>query len=243
MTYLQVNIPTRGRPHTVKQIVEAFDATRTDNAEARLTFIVDHDDPLFGDYRQELYEAAQLWPMVMATMFEAEPWDVVHGVGMVGALNQASMVQLNRSWLPYAIMFMGDDHRPRTAAFVNRYLDALADLPIVYGNDLFQGENLPTQFAMRADVVKALGFVFPPVLFHLYADNYILELGREIGVNYLPDVVVEHMHPAAGKAPMDDNYARVNAQDVDAHDKAEFGSYMSDGRFAADIERVKAAVK
>jgi hypothetical protein len=50
---------------------------------------------------------------------------------------------------------------------------------------------------------------------HLYIDNYWLELAGAAGcLTYLPDVVIEHMHPAYGKAEWDESYRRVNSPEM-----------------------------
>ncbi|WP_037684635.1 hypothetical protein, partial [Streptomyces griseus] len=102
----------------------------------------------------------------------------------------------------------------RTVGWAGRYVDELRQLGtgIVYGDDGYQGERLPTQWAMTADVVGALGRMVPAPVEHLYCDNSVLDLGRAAGcIRYLPDVLVEHMHPVAGKAADDDQYRRVNS--------------------------------
>lgn len=49
---------------------------------------------------------------------------------------------------------------------------------------------------------------------HLYCDNAIKDLGEQADcLRYLPDVLIEHMHPVAGKAPMDAGYQRVNRRE------------------------------
>jgi hypothetical protein len=123
-----------------------------------------------------------------------------------------------------------------------RYLDALRELGtgIVYGHDLLQGEKLPTQCAMTADIVRALGHMAPPTLRHMYVDNYWLDLGRAADcIRYLPEVVVEHMHPFAGKAAMDAGYQRVNASEVYAADQQAYAAYHA-GQFGADVAKVAA---
>ena len=118
----------------------------------------------------------------------------------------------------YAVAFMGDDHRPRTKGWDTDYLDALDDLGtgMVYGDDLFQGEKLPTQIAMTVDIVRAVGWMAPPALRHLYVDSSWLALGKAADcIRYLPDVVVEHVHPAHPDGPKqawDEGYKRVNSQ-------------------------------
>lgn len=219
--------------------------------QTRLTFVVDNDDPFRAGYEEAIRDSA-------ATMYQGVDWSASavkvpvspvlfivpdgggHGVGMVGALNWACRTILgsldpNR---PAGIVFMGDDHRPRTADWDLHYLKALDEYHIVYGDDRFQGANLPTQAAVRTTTVEALGYYFPPELKHLYADNYLLELGHTLGsIQYLPDVHIEHMHPAAGKAVNDENYQRVNSAETTSHDEHIYRTVLLP-RLADDARRV-----
>jgi hypothetical protein len=121
--------------------------------------------------------------------------------------------------------------------------DALTELGsgIAYGNDLLQGERLPTAAFMTSDIIRTLGWMCPPTLEHLYIDNAWLELGRAMGrLRYLPDVVLEHLHPDAGKAQQDQTYAEANHPDRDRRDKAAFEAWRRDG-LPRDLELLRAA--
>jgi hypothetical protein len=228
---LVVIVPSRGRPHTVAEMAEAFEQTCT--ADTQLWFAVDDDDPTAEKYRAARAPIAQGVHVVTSS-----------NASMVDALNRAA-VNLSVG-APCAIAFMGDDHRPRTVGWDRAYLDALAAQPgIVYGNDLIQGPNLPTQCAMSTEVVRALGHMVPPVLTHLYADNYWRDLGKACGcLTYLPDVVIEHLHPVAGKAEVDDGYRRVNAPEMYQRDAAAYETYMREhgGRDVAAVRQALAEV-
>lgn len=222
MADLVVVVPSRGRPAAARELAEAFAATCT--AATRLVFAVDDDDPTWRDYP----------PSAWTALGEHN--------SMVEALNVTVGKMLAAPHGPRAVGFMGDDHRPRTVGWDRAYLDALADMGggIVYGDDLLQRGQLPTQCAMTSDIVRALGWMAPPMLRHMYVDNFWLALGRALGrIRYLPDVVVEHLHPFAGKAAMDAGYERVNAPAVYSHDEAAFAAYLRDS-FPADVARVRA---
>jgi hypothetical protein len=71
--------------------------------------------------------------------------------------------------------------------------------------------------------VRELGYMAPPELVHMYVDNWWLALGRGARcIRYAPDVVVEHLHPAAGKAEWDDGHKRVNAPEMYRRDEQTF---------------------
>ena len=224
MTDLVVVVPSRGRPQAARELAEAFADTCT--ADTQLVFSLDDDDPTLDQY--------------------PEPRLVGPNRSMVEALNAAAVAYarglLGLLDAPFAVGFLGDDHRPRTKGWDASYLEALRELGsgIVYGNDLLQRAELPTQCAMTTDIVTALGYMAPPALTHLYVDNVWLELGRraECG-RYLPDVVVEHCHPIAGKAAWDEGYERVNNAAMYRRDEQAFLNYFVCG-LTGDVMKIRA---
>lgn len=209
-TGLVVIVPSRGRPDSARELAQTFHRTCT--ADTELVFAVDEDDPELDGYRS-----------MLGVLTLARP-----NRSMVEALNRVAAEVLGRRDPPQAIGFMGDDHRPVTRGWDAAYLEALTTLPgFVYGDDRVQGVNLPTQVAISTPVVQALGHMAPPVLRHMYVDNYWLTLGRSSGcITYLPRVVVEHLHPVAGTAEWDDGYRRVNAREVYEQDRTAIEAYM-----------------
>ncbi len=222
MADLVVIVPSRGRPEAAAALVQHF--KNTCMADTRLVFAVDDDDP--SDYG----------PLIANDRVH------VHVGGnstMVEALNATASVYAPDA---FALGFLGDDHCPRTYGWDRAYLDALRDLGtgIVYGNDLLQGHRLPTQCAMTSDIVRALGYMCPPALRHLFVDNYWRDLGKAAEcLRYLPKVTIEHRHPLAGKSAWDDGYERVNAPEIAHHDREAYEAYVSDG-LDADVAKVQA---
>jgi hypothetical protein len=222
---LTVLVPSRGRPAAAVALARAFNDTIT--IDTRLVFSIDADEQNLNDYS-----------VLIRNGFVDV--DVNANRSMVQALN-ATAAKEAASW-PFAIGFMGDDHCPRTVGWDAAYLEALREMRtgIVYGNDLLQGPNLPTQVAMTTDIVRALGYMAPPDLTHLYVDNFWRDLGTAAGcLRYLPDVIVEHRHPHAGKAQWDDNYNRVNSGEMYRRDATAYDQYMRAGELHAAVEAVK----
>jgi hypothetical protein len=215
---LRVIVPTRERPRNAARLLKAFESTIGD--DTRVIFAVDEDDPKLGDYLR------------LDAEVRVRPTKT-----MVDALNRTA---LEIAGVYFALGFMGDDHLPRTKSWDVAYLDYLEEVGvgIVYGNDLLQGDALPTQCAMTANIVTVLGQMAPPQLSHLYVDDYWLALGTRTGcICYMQGVQIEHMHPGAGKAVPDSGYARVNGFDVT--DKAAWSQYQEEGRLDADVLQVK----
>ena len=259
--FLTVLVPSRGRPHTLPEMVEAFRATCTERTTTaittQITFVVDEDDPTLEEYSQALY-AMESYPADFDWMrwgnhngptVPVSPQMMVNttAIGsMNAALNVAAMNITDPTGgdgqRPFAVGFMGDDHRPRTEGWDSRYMETLHELGtgIVYGDDRLQGAALPTQVAMTSDIIRALGHMAPPDQKHLYLDNYWLTLGQAANcIRYLPEVIVEHMHYSVGKSPADEHYHRVNSGEMYSHDEAAWRTYVADGRLERDAELVR----
>jgi glycosyltransferase involved in cell wall biosynthesis len=229
VTDLVVIVPSRGRPQKIAELIKAFKQTDT---EALLWVAVDDNDPTRDQYEQVLARR----PNVTIDITTPSP----HG-GMVKALNDVAVALANSDDPPFALGFMGDDHRPRTPQWDQSYVQALRAMGtgLVYGNDLLQGENLPTQVALTTDIVRTLGYMAPPSLRHLYVDNFWRQLGRTLGrLKYLPDIIVEHVHPGVQKTEWDDGYERVNAPEMWSADKKASRKYMA-ARFQTDVAKLR----
>jgi hypothetical protein len=189
-------VPTRERPANAARLARAVTATASPGFTT-LIFVIDHDDPLMKEYVSALRGAGGSTKLMVTDPGGPERMGPV--------LNWAAA---RRAQDHDFLGFMGDDHLPVTARWDER-LCAAAGTPgpgVAYGNDLHQSAALPTAVIMSAVLVRALGYMSPPPLIHLWIDNFWRELGEATHLEYLPDVIVEHLHPAAAKAPMDASY-------------------------------------
>lgn len=217
-------VPSRGRPHNIAALHDAWSATSTGAAE--LLVAADDDDPELAGYRDVCSDRSielTLGPRLR----------------MVPTLNK---VALERAPHHFALGFLGDDHRPRTVGWDAHYLAELKTLGtgFVYGNDLVALDRLPTQIAMTSDIVQALGAMVPAPVKHLWADNQWWDLGHAIErIRYLPDVVVQHCHPLVGTAEDDDGYREVNAAPAAEADRLVYADWY-EHQFPADVEKLRA---
>jgi hypothetical protein len=225
MPELLVIVPSRGRPGNVGRLLGAVAATM--DGHAQVLVAIDNDDPTQPAYLEAAAEVGFAW-------LEAGPH-----LGLGPTLNSYARRYAGQY---QAIGFMGDDHLPRTAAWDTLVLAALAELGpagMCYGDDRLQGPNLPTAVFVGSCLIEGLGWLVPPTLRHLYVDNYWLALGRRLGtIRYLPGVVVEHLHPAARKAPWDAGYQEVNSADAYARDGAAWQAWALN-HLADDAARVR----
>jgi hypothetical protein len=217
-------IPTRGRNDNAVRLFEAINAT-ADLTE--VVFAIDSDDV---QTYAGLISAVDGLPNVKVV--------VADRMGMNGTLNHWAL------WFSPDydyICFMGDDHLPQTFGWDVKLAEAIGtEAGMAYGNDLLQGENLPTAVVISSKIIRATGFMAPPNLKHLFLDNYWLAMGQALGnCNYLPDVIIEHLHYTNGKAEHDERYAAVNNSEMHNGDQAIFAEYIAT-EFLDDVEDVKA---
>lgn len=224
---LLVIVPTRGRPENAARVVQAWKDTNA-FTHARLLFAVDDDDPTLPRYA-EVVTAADA-PVTAETYGNWQP--------MVPKLNAAAVRHANSYT---ALGFAGDDHLPRSPGWAATYLHHLADLRvgIVHGDDGRWHGQLGTEWAMSAVIVQRLQKMVPARVDHLYCDNAIQRLGRDAEcLRYLPEVLIEHMHPDVGKAETDASYRAVNSPMQYSRDRV---GYQRWTRFArpADVAAVR----
>ena len=228
-------VPTRRRPHNIPPLIEAFERTCSDpRTVAEITIDGDPDDIAY-------FEAMEPWVNKVAPVTVS---NFTLRRGMCATLNHMvappALLGKAKSGPPTIIGFMGDDHRPRTVGWDQAVIDAMPPLGVVYCDDGFQGPNLPTSVFMDAELIRRLGWMVPPGIGHLFCDNAWKTLGEALGtLVYLPDVLIEHMHPHADKAPMDAGYAEVNSQSQWSQDENAYRRWVASG-LATDVARVKA---
>jgi hypothetical protein len=210
-------VPSRHRPDSVNELIEEINATAclTD-----LVIGVDDDD-----------ESEYIVPENVILEVNPRMW-------MNGTLNFIAKKYCN----DYdSLVFMGDDHRPRTENWDSLLAETIKDVPmgIAYGTDLFQGENLPTAVMLDAEIVRRLGFFSPPPMKHLFLDNFWRDTGKSLEtLRYSPEIIIEHMHPYIGKTEMDAGYAEVNSPEIGSHDQLAYMKYLSED-FQNDLDKLR----
>jgi hypothetical protein len=201
--------PSRGRPGNIDALLECWKLTE---ADAELVVCVDDDDPTAGDY----------------------PADVTIGprTTLGGWTNRVAVARCHDHDI---IGVIGDDVRPRSLHWDAELAAAMVPFGVVYGNDLHQSERMPTHPFLDAEIVRRLGYMAAPGIDHLYLDDAWKAIGEHLGtLTYCPNVILEHVHPHAGKAPMDEGYRQVNARHAYKEGKRQLARYLS-GQFESDM--------
>jgi len=187
-------VPSRGRPGKLAAMWESANATADDPGDLELVVRLDDDDvayPLLPGnvsyIRGPRIVLSQMWNEAHAAAAGPVFW---HG---------------------------GDDNLFRSEGWDTAVLKAICQfadgLVLVHGRDGFQDARLATHGFITADWVTASGFFVPPYFSADWNDTWLTEVADSLGRRvFLPDVYIEHMHPVAGKAPMDVTYQDANAR-------------------------------
>lgn len=229
MRDLLVIVPSRGRPERLAVMIDA--CLDLAEADTRIAVGVDLDDPA----RRE-YEALR----GRAQVFTGERQSLAAWTNMLARALGTHYLGTHYS----ALASLGDDHLPRTPGWDRLLLEAIGKLGgegIAYGDDLHQGEALPTAPVISAGIVEALGWMMEPSLRHMHVDDVWRDLGQAAGcLAYVPGVVVEHVHPDAGKASGDRVYEE-SAAGAGA-DREAYHRWRNE-RMAGDVAKVRAVTR
>jgi len=234
--------PSRGRPGAAQMLWTSMQNT-VRALDTRLLIVADADDPEVGKYLHLPETGAakrfgfDIDRLLIRVLTGNDTGD------MTTAMNTAAKAFYDR---PHAIIGMvNDDHRFLTPGWDLRVEDALREPGIAYGDDLFQGERLVAGGVfMNAVIPRALGWYCLPSCRHLFVDNVWTELGKHLGLlRYQPDVVIEHLHPFAGKGTWDEGYERANNQAAIDADRVAYEEWRDRGGLVTDAARVREALR
>ena len=183
--------PTRKRPDNVKRLVESVFATAKRPNDVELVFYVDDDDDTFPlDGKVKVVRG----PRIVLSQMWNRCYDVARGD---------------------VLMHCGDDIVFRTPMWdveVWRQVVSVPDrIVLVHANDGSPwSARLATHSFLTRRWVETVGQFVPPIFSAEYNDTWLTEVADMVGRRrYLPHVLIEHMHWAFSKAPMDGTYAEL----------------------------------
>lgn len=213
--------PSRGRPQRAAHMLASL--REMSATPVAVAIVVDVDDAMLAEYLP--LQGNRTTVLVVA-----------NNGGFTGAVNLAAQAFWDRHDI---LGVVGDDVLFRTPGWDRQIRSALKTPGLAYGNDLIHGEKHPTAVFLSSAIAKALGWVALPSARHQWVDDAWKRLGQELGVlRYLGDVVIEHLHPAVGKADWDEGYRRVFDDSAAAADHAAFERWASI-EIAADLANVR----
>lgn len=202
---ISILLPTRKRPNFLLRLFDSLKETtaRPENLEVVLYADEDDEETLSVEYGG--LNIVRLVRPPGATM---------------GAINTACYEASTGRY----VLLANDDLVFRTRGWDEAFMDAFARHPdgiaLVYANDLFQEGRVPNFPALSRTACEVMGGICPTEYIRVSIDIHIFDIFKKLArmghsrIVYLPEVVIEHMHYEAGKAPLDMTYAnRENITD------------------------------
>lgn len=180
----------------------------------------------------------EIYPRLEGVIYEVNPQTEKR---MNGTVN---LLATRYADLYETVYFMGDDHLPITKGWDKILFEPIKEkgYGVSYGNDLLQGQNLPTAVMMSTNIIKCLGFMSPPEQIHMFLDNFWKVVGERLdSIFYFDDVIVEHLHAYAGKSELDEMYLSVNNPEVAGYDGKKYGEYIY-GAWESDLVKLKSTL-
>ena len=204
---ISVLCPTRGRPFQVQELIDTATRTATYPDQLQFVFYIDGDDKT----RHSVQDLQRIDPRVAVItgprVVLSQMWNECYTLAKADVLMQC-----------------GDDIRFRTRGWDTKVLRQFLGYPdrivLVHGQDGIQGDRIATHGFLHRRWVEVVGYFVPPIFASDYNDMWLTEVADLINRRlYLPQVYTEHMHPVAGKGPLDrthqERLARHNTEDCD----------------------------
>ena len=200
--------PTRGHRELRATLIDSF--VGSNPQKTTLLLIYDDDQPEIG------FEAIPK-PNVRYQMVKKG-----RRCGIVGPMNLA---RIDGEYATYAMI--GDDLEFRDAGWEQKILTARKDSLVVFAdqNPTLTGKGNHCFFDAR--IVRALGFVAPQGLQHLFVDDYYQLLGRALDSLAYVDAGFWHNHPALLRRDWEPVTAAVNRPEIYAQDKDELRRWLA----------------
>lgn len=191
---ISVLIPTRGRPGRLRDAIESALATASRPQSVEILVRVDFSDPALLDYWDGSDNSCRT--------FVVEDC-VSYGKG----------IEFLREHAAGDILFAaGDDIIFRTEGWDEKVREAFAKtdgLMVAYANN-GKGREKCEHFFTTSRWVNTLGYMVRTEFRHFCVDQWVEELANGVGrLQFLRDVVIEHMHKKYGKAADDATYRLV----------------------------------
>jgi hypothetical protein len=183
-----VVMPTRGRPERCKQALESLFATAEGEIELIVGFNPDSQYPV--DERAKVY---------------LSPTGPSQRTGEMAAMATGEI-----------IMQGSDDFLWRTPGWDRIFHEKAEKHPIAcfFFNDGRPEDKMDSCIPVVTRKFYEIAGYFPSYFFHFYGDTWVADIANMAGcLRYVPEVVIEHMHPKFRKAQSDETYGMRGSPD------------------------------
>lgn len=207
MMQISILCPSRGRPFKLSRMIASAIVLANNPADINFFIGIDKDDLAFSKYMQEI-RSARIWTnRVHVTIENVRTPSITHN-------NNLAQVATGD-----ILVLVGDDCVFRTRGWDSQVLNLWNQYPdnilIAYFND-GRNRQKAEHFAIHKDWIKATGHLCPPIFEHFCLDMWLEWIAKRLQrLIWLPNLVIEHMHPKYGKDEKDETFHHIRREVVD----------------------------
>lgn len=216
--------PTRKRPENMERLASSMFTLAENPNEIELIFYIDSDDEESLDKALEMKEQYNVRHIVGPRIVLSEMWNECWKVS-TGDL----------------LFHCGDDLIFKTPAWDNEVIESFSqvkdNVAFMFVNDMsvqYSARNFGTHGFIHKDWANAVGYFCPPYFSSDYNDTWFNDVSDMLGRKYKLSMIAEHMHPAFGKAEVDethrDRLERHKKDNVDAIYMAKHEERVNDAK-------------
>jgi len=217
-------LPSKNRPDSLKRFFEAYKATKS---TTQVCVIVNYDDMNHSAVGVDIPEGCSVRSM--------------RGVDCVAdAINNASLFILKDTEIEW-IGLICDDHVPESESWDVKLIERLNGYNFISSNDGWQApKRMHGAVAFSADLVRAVGWLYPPGIKHSFQDDAWEYIAARTGI-WQTDmgVMVRHMHVST--AQRRDDVSDVIKERF-SHDEKVYRTWKRDDA-GKTIERIQDLMK
>lgn len=191
--------PTKGRPESCKKMVESAIATAASPPEILLGVA-------------EPYSSYEAIDIDGASLFRCGVFPTVHVVNELAKIAKGNLLYV-----------VGDDAvftTPHWDTALEKHYQALANKIHVFSLLDSRGEDGTPHPIVTRECMEALGYFYPPIFNHFYADTWIVDIAKANNCfTHLKDYMLAHNKPS-DKGIYDDTYRHIRGSGWLTRDRA-----------------------
>ena len=197
--------PSRGRPKKLARLIKSIANTATIPSRIEILIYVDDDDPEKFEYilsHKNLVLDPLISKLKNIDLFVDQPFRTPILNNILSDRAQGNI-----------LMITNDDQIFRDKNWDIRIDEEARKFPdniyCMWFNDGRYQEKICTFPILSREWVDTIGYIEPFLFEHFNCDLWTWQIGKMIDrLHYIPDILVEHLHPDTGKAEQDETTMR-----------------------------------
>ena len=187
---ISICVPSRGRPHKLKAMIESSLSLAKNSEEIEFLIYADDDDLSMSNFSHP-----------NAIVLRGKRQAISKMTNFLASISRGSL-----------IMYAADDIIFRTKNWdlivFEHYVSSPHKVCLIHGEDLGQNAiKIATHGFISRDLYNLLGYLLPNFFKADFCDTWVTEICVKSGTRtFDPKLIIEHMHPTWGKAPIDATY-------------------------------------